>query len=569
MSGLGSVAELVATFGLEVDERGFDTAKVLITELTKGLLGVAAVVTGAVAGLGALVQSTAAAALEASNLSKTAGISAETFQELAYAAESVGFQADDLRDVFLDLSERALDASKGAAEYAEVFQALKVSVKDGNGQLKEGSALFYEVADAMAAMPPGIQRTAMISKLFGETGARLLPVLLKGSAGIKAMAQEARELGLVFDEGTINAADAFGTATQRLTSAVAGLRNALAGPVIEIFAGLADGLRDVVVEATKLVRVKAPEWADRFKKALVFLRKELWIVKAAIATLITFQLLGYLKAMTLLTSAQIAWGSAAVISWLRSAAAAAVATAASWAALLPWVALAAAIAFVADELYTFASGGESFFGDFLKWLDSPALEDNAFIRLFKAGGSLLFDLTDPKKWGKAFDAWKGFWSEAFSWYLGKLKEALLYPVKVLSGIKLTGFSVETRGRTLTPEEERVAAERRRQEIARAPTLGQTSAQVVEDLGRLAREVKVTGLSVETARYDFGQGRYVPVAAPSRGPGLPVTNNFTASVTVSVPPGADPAQVGALTEETLNRWWDSKVEENYFSPLRRP
>src|SRR5690606_14944428 len=112
----------------------------------------------------------------------------------------------------------------------------------------------------------------------------------------------------------------------------------------------------------------------------------------------------FLLSLSTVTGATLTWASAMYIAAARSLVVWAAAKAAAMLALAPWALLAAAIILVADELYTFVTGGETLLGRLIGWFDKIDPEDNALVVLLKAAGALLFDLSDPRKWERLGDA---------------------------------------------------------------------------------------------------------------------------------------------------------------------
>ncbi len=82
-----------------------------------------------------------------------------------------------------------LEAAKGDGP-AKVFNALGVSVTDANGRLREGNAVFADLADRFSRMEDGSTKTALAIQIFGESGADLIPLLNAGADGLARMADE-------------------------------------------------------------------------------------------------------------------------------------------------------------------------------------------------------------------------------------------------------------------------------------------------------------------------------------------------------------------------------------------
>lgn len=352
-------------------------------------------------------------ARESRAAAQVSGVSTRFFQEQAYAAQSVGFQADDLRDVFVDLADKSYDASTGSKEQAASFAALGVKVTGANGKLKPMQELFLDVADGLAKMEEGTKRTGLTSKLLGEQGSRLLPVLAEGRAGLARYAAEAEELGFVLSDETLASSKEFETASRGLGAALTGIRNTIGSALLPVLTEAAKQFQKFIVQNRALIKTKVKEWVKAFAVAAdiaVGVVKHLKLILAGVAAVMVAQYLPAIAAgiisLKALTAAQIEWGSAALIAGARAAAAQAI-------AFGGWLALAALIILVTEDLYQFGTGGESVFGEFDKWLNTFDPEDNVFVlflkealkgmsTLVKTSTELLFDLTNPTKWKAYF-----------------------------------------------------------------------------------------------------------------------------------------------------------------------
>lgn len=325
---------------------------------------------------------------ETLNAAKVAGVSAGFFQEMAYAAKTLGIQADDVRDVMLDLSDKA---ASGGKDQEAAFSRLGVKVKDTNGKLRPMEELIGDLADGFAKMQDGTEKTATASTLLGEQGARLLPIFSKGRAGLKAYGEEARRAGIILDDDALQSAQDFSAGMVQLEASGTSLRNTIGGALLPALGKLARSLDALLRRIVPVVKVKAKDWADGLAKAAEWATTGVDKLRLAVTLLAGAMLGKLLLAISTVTAAELTWGSAALIAGARAAAGAVLAVA-------PWLLVGIAIAIATDELYGFATGSDSALGSFIKWLDKVDPEDNKLVNMLKRAGSLVFDLTDMKKW---------------------------------------------------------------------------------------------------------------------------------------------------------------------------
>jgi len=166
-----------------------------------------------------------------SKFAQSAGVSTEAFSRLSFAAELSGSSADQLRDAFNKLNKSASDTARGTGSAQAAFAALGVSVVDASGKIKSSDALLLDVAESFSQFEDGAAKGAAAQAIFGESGARLLPLLNQGRAGLESMGAEADRLGLTLTDEAGKAAEAFNDNLTRL-------RKVTDGVVLRIAQGL-------------------------------------------------------------------------------------------------------------------------------------------------------------------------------------------------------------------------------------------------------------------------------------------------------------------------------------------
>ena len=169
------------------------------------------------------------------------GLTTAALQELQFAAGLAGVDAKGLQTAMQRLSVNMLDAGRGVVEMEQAFKALGVAGE------KDASKVLGVIADRFAKMPDGAQKTAEAIKLFGRSGAALIPLLNEGSAGLAAYKKEAEELGIVIDEKTLKASEALNDNISRLTAVATVFATRFLSPIIEGLVEMTKGF----IEATK------------------------------------------------------------------------------------------------------------------------------------------------------------------------------------------------------------------------------------------------------------------------------------------------------------------------------
>lgn len=237
MTTAGSIVVdlLMKTGSFETDSKRAEArAKAMAREIEKaGLIIGAAMGTAALATI-AWTKASIDAADEAIKQAQSVGLLVEQYTALTYAGNLSGVAQQDMAGALTLLSRRAKDAADGSKEAAESFDRLGISVTTPAGALKATDQLLAELADRFAAMPDSAEKTAFATEILGRSGAKLIPLLNGGADGLRAMADEARELGVVIDTQTAKAAEQFNDNLTRLSELARGFGNDLAREMLPL-----------------------------------------------------------------------------------------------------------------------------------------------------------------------------------------------------------------------------------------------------------------------------------------------------------------------------------------------
>ena len=194
--------------------------------------------------IGRVLAGSAEKAREILQLSRTTGIATDRLQELRFAAEETGAGTEDLGKGLTALTAKAVEAKGGGAEAVKAFADLGVSVEDLKALAPD--QVFGRAADGLARIEDPARRAELATAIFGESGAKLLPLLLKGSSGIDQMAASAREAGIGLSQDALTAADGASDAFGGLTATLSGLGAALGVELLGALKPVIEAIRDFV-----------------------------------------------------------------------------------------------------------------------------------------------------------------------------------------------------------------------------------------------------------------------------------------------------------------------------------
>ena len=207
------------------------------------LAGVAAAAFAAIGGgAWAMARSIANAGDSAFKTSQRIGVNVDTLQELLYGAS--------LSDLSESSLERALSTlNQKAAEGDELFAKLGIALKDSQGNLRDSGEYLKDLAALFAALPDGVEKGALATKIFGDRlGRELIPFLNEGRSGLEAMGKEARDLGIVLPEELAKASVEWNDNITRLGAVFQGIKMELFAPLIPIFNDLTVAFRAFIQE---------------------------------------------------------------------------------------------------------------------------------------------------------------------------------------------------------------------------------------------------------------------------------------------------------------------------------
>ncbi|MCB4771811.1 D-alanyl-D-alanine carboxypeptidase family protein [Ancylobacter sp. Lp-2] len=217
--------------------------------LRAGLAGLT--IAGAFAGLKAVTSDLAQLNAEA----KRAGVGAEAFQELAYAAKQSRVGLDALTDGLKELQLRADEfVVTGQGSAAEAFQRLGYTAEDLGKKLAEPDKLFEEIIDKLAKLDRASQ-IRIADELFGGTGGEQFVQLLdRGVGSVAKLRQEARDTGNVISQEMIDKAVELDRQFDKIANTVStSLRSALVG-VVNVMSQFVDMLGDVGNQSTSTIQ---------------------------------------------------------------------------------------------------------------------------------------------------------------------------------------------------------------------------------------------------------------------------------------------------------------------------
>lgn len=256
---MSALREVIAFFGLDHDKNSFREVDAKVERLRGSIVGLARVfTTGLIANeFRNMITQTAALGDQTAKASQRLGIGTAALQELRHAAKLSGVEAGALDQSLQYLAKNAADAANGTGEAKEAFARLGVQMRDGNGQVRSADELFGDVAEGLSRVQSQTERVGIAMRIFGRSGALLLPMLKDGKTGLAEMRQEAEALGVVMSDALLESSEEYSDTMDRLQGVIQGVKNL-------ITEGLLPGIIDAgkgTLEWVKANRELISRWA--------------------------------------------------------------------------------------------------------------------------------------------------------------------------------------------------------------------------------------------------------------------------------------------------------------------
>ncbi len=210
----------------------------------------------AVGGLAAFARSALNAADAAGKTAAAVGATVEEYSALAFASETADVSAEQLRTGLVFLVRSLGELERGTERQTQAFARLGLSARDFAGRTT-GEA-FDIVARKLGALENSTQRTRLAVDLFGESGARLLPLLQDvADQGLDGVAEAARRAGVLIDSDLANAAAAANDSFVRIRQSARGVATAF-------LSGLAPSIAAAMEEVSNSIQTDGVESLQRY-----------------------------------------------------------------------------------------------------------------------------------------------------------------------------------------------------------------------------------------------------------------------------------------------------------------
>ena len=181
---------------------------------------------------------------QAGKTAQKIGITTEELSRLHYAAQLSDVSNEQLDSGLEKFNKTLSAAAAGSKEQALAFADLGVKTKDANGNIRDTDSVLLDVAEKFANSKDDANKTAEAIKLFGKSGAELIPFLNQGKEGIAGMSKEANAFGITISGDTAHAAAEFKDNLKRLHGEANGFANSVAKEMLPELTNISKALVD-------------------------------------------------------------------------------------------------------------------------------------------------------------------------------------------------------------------------------------------------------------------------------------------------------------------------------------
>lgn len=166
-------------------------------KVAKSTKKISAAAGGALLGIGGLALQTAKSADELRTLAQQTGFSVEELQKFQYASDLVDVSLDDMVSATTKLKKSVSGGSKE-------LQSLGVKTKKADGTFRDINDIFYDTLEALGKIDNETERDALAMAIFGKSADSLAGIVDDGGAALKALGQEAEDMGLIMSGETVD-----------------------------------------------------------------------------------------------------------------------------------------------------------------------------------------------------------------------------------------------------------------------------------------------------------------------------------------------------------------------------
>lgn len=179
-----------------------------------------------------------------SKLSRRLGLTYGQMAGLKLAGDLAGVGVETIATAATKADVAFISASNGSKEATAKFTSLGLSMAEL--QKLSPDQRFAAIADAIAKLPTAAERSAAAVKLFGKSGAELVPLFEEGAGAIKRATDQAKDFGLTLT-------NAQGLGVEKMNDSFTSAFAAIQGLATQVVSNLAEPISRIIDDFTNFV----------------------------------------------------------------------------------------------------------------------------------------------------------------------------------------------------------------------------------------------------------------------------------------------------------------------------
>lgn len=221
-------------------------------KMAKATSGFSKAASGVLVAMGGLAVKTAQEADELNTMAKQTGLTTESLQKMKYASDLIDVNVDDITGALKKMKSQF--ASGGAK-----FDAIGVSIKDANGQLRNTEDIFYDTIQALGKIENETERDTVAMKIFGKSADSLAGLLDDGGEAFKKLGQEAEKNGSIISDEQLQKANELNDTLDKMKQQLGTAFAQLGVSSGEALAPVLEALLPVIQSIAEFIKGLSPE----------------------------------------------------------------------------------------------------------------------------------------------------------------------------------------------------------------------------------------------------------------------------------------------------------------------
>lgn len=224
-------------------------------------VGAAAIAAGAA--IFKLVDNVTSAGDEIAKSARRAGLGAEEYQRLAFAAERSGASTEAVSKAARNFTKFFNEANqKGVTPFTDALDKAGISMGQLAGMKFEDQ--LGVIGDALLQVEDKSQRVALAQRILGEeAGPQLASLLESGRIGIQDLGDEAERLGAVLSDEALASSEEFQDQLTNLKTTIGGVVNEVGIELIPVVREVIMEIQNWIRENKDLIRVRIKEFIEK------------------------------------------------------------------------------------------------------------------------------------------------------------------------------------------------------------------------------------------------------------------------------------------------------------------